>query len=79
MIKRKELTDPNSCMSKADPDEMTFVLLARDIAAPETIREWCRLRCLHGKNSPNDSQIKEAIACAEFMEISLSNKSRLKL
>ena len=34
MIKKKELSDPNSCMSKARDDEMTFVLLGRDAAAP---------------------------------------------
>jgi len=55
-------------MSRARPDEMTFVLLARDIAAPGAIREWCRLRCLYGKNTPKDEQIQEALACADAME-----------
>lgn len=68
MIKSRELTDPDSCMSRARPDEMTFVLLARDIAAPGAIREWCRLRCLYGKNTPKDEQIQEALACADAME-----------
>ena len=68
MRKKDELTNPNSCMSRANQTEMTFVLLARDITAPATIREWCRLRCLHGKNTPKDEQIQEALACAEAME-----------
>jgi hypothetical protein len=68
VIKSQELTDPHSCMSRALPDEMTFVLLGRDITAPATIREWCRLRCLHGKNRPQDPQIREALACADAME-----------
>lgn len=68
MIKAEELTNPSSCMSKAEPTEMTFVLLARDSVAPAVIREWCRLRCLHGNNSPKDVQIVEALACAERME-----------
>ena len=55
-------------MAKAFNDEPTFVLLARDITAPATIREWCRLRCLHGKNTPQDAQIKEALQMAEMME-----------
>lgn len=72
MIKTRELSDPDSCMSRARDDEMTFVLLARDIAAPGAIREWCRLRCLHGKNKPRDPQIAEALECARTMEASLA-------
>jgi len=43
--------------------------LARDKVSPAVIREWCRLRCLHGKNKPGDPQIREALECAEFMEV----------
>ena len=68
MIKSKELSDPQSCMGRARQDEMTFVLLARDVAAPGAIREWCRLRCLHGKNKSRDPQIIEALECALAME-----------
>lgn len=67
MIKRLELTDPNSCMSRARDDEMTFVLLGRDAAAPETIRFWVRKRIEMGKNEPGDPQIVEALACADRM------------
>ena len=66
MRKEQELID--GCMAKARPREMTFVLLGRDIAAPAAIREWCRLRCLHGKNAPTDPQITEALECADTME-----------
>jgi hypothetical protein len=68
MLKRDELNNPNSCLSRARIDEMTFVLLARDIAAPDTIRHWCALRCTKGKNKLTDPQIKEALACADEME-----------
>lgn len=68
MRKSEELSNPNSCMSRALPNEMTFVLLGRDFVAPAVIREWCRLRCLHGKNTPKDPQITEALACADAME-----------
>lgn len=68
MIKREELTNPQSCMSRAADDEMTFVMLARDIAAPDTIRDWCARRCVMGKNKPTDPQIKEAMACSGEME-----------
>lgn len=60
MRKRDELTDPNSCMSRAKDDEMTFVLLGRDLAAPETVRFWIEERIRRGKNKRTDPQIVEA-------------------
>lgn len=56
------------CMAKAHDDEPTFVLLARDKVAPDVVREWCRLRCLHGKNQVKDAQIQEALELANLME-----------
>lgn len=76
MRKLQEISNPNSCMSRAKDDEMTFVLLGRDIVAPAVIREWCRLRCLHGKNSQKDPQITEAMECAEAMEKEIAPKTR---
>lgn len=73
MRKRDELTDPKSCMSKAREDEFTFVLLARDEAAPETIRFWCAERIRLGKNKITDPQIVEALACADTMSIERVN------
>jgi hypothetical protein len=69
MRKRDELTDPASCMSRARDDEMTFVLLGRDAAAPATIRFWIQQRLRLGKNKANDPQIVEAYECARTMEI----------
>lgn len=68
MRKVDELRDPNSCMSKARPEEMTFVLLARDAAAPVAIRAWVHERLRLGKNGITDAQISEALSCAETME-----------
>lgn len=68
MIKKRELSDPNSCMSKADENEMTFVLLGRDLDAPETIRFWVSNRIARGKNKADDPQIVEALECAKTME-----------
>ena len=68
MRKRDELARPHSCINRAKDDEMTFVLLGRDAAAPDAIREWCRLRVHSGKNGPSDSQIVEALECASIME-----------
>ena len=56
-------------MSRANDDEMTFVLLARDIAAPFAIRAWVSERIRLGKNFVDDLQIKEALDCALRMEM----------
>ena len=66
MIKRDELE--RGCMSRARENEMTFVLLGRDAAAPVAIRAWAWERVRIGKNSPTDDQIIEALSCAETME-----------
>ena len=68
MIKREELENPNSCMSRAKPDEMTFVLLGRDKASPTAIRAWVAERIRLGKNVESDPQIIEALNCAHVME-----------
>lgn len=68
MIKSRELADPDSCMSKAREDEMTFVLLGRDKAAPVAIRAWIEERIRLGKNKLDDPQIIEALECAKIME-----------
>lgn len=68
MRKRYELTDPNSCMSRAADDEMTFVLLGRDGTAPATVRFWCQERVRAGKNDSGDPQIIEALKWADAVE-----------
>ena len=67
MIKRKELSDPSSCLSKARDDESLFVLLGRDVAAPAAIRAWIGERLRLGKNKKDDPQIVEAEQMAEQM------------
>ena len=67
MIKREELSNPNSCMSRARDDEMTFVLLGRDVAAPAAIRVWINERIRLGKNCSTDLQIMEAKCCVRVM------------
>lgn len=76
MRKVDELSNPQSCMTRADDYEMTFVLLARDVAAPETIRDWCSKRIAHGKNTWTDPQIREALSCANEMERQFEARKR---
>jgi hypothetical protein len=68
MRKRDELTNPQACMARARDDEMTFVLLARDEDAPDTIRDWIARRIRRGKNQPGDAQMVDAENCARVME-----------
>lgn len=68
MHKIEELSNPNSCINWAEDDEMVFVLLGRDAAAPYAIRQWVQQRLSLGKNDPGDDQISEALDCANEME-----------
>lgn len=69
MRKQQEITDPGSCMSRANDDEMVFVLLGRDAASPPAIRAWVHERVRLGKNSFDDPQIVDALRCADTMEV----------
>lgn len=42
MIKRDEVSNPNSCLNRAKDDEMVFVLLARDEAAAHMVGQNAR-------------------------------------
>ena len=68
MMKRKEISDPTSCLNHAEEDEIVFVLLARDPAAPLAIRAWIQERLKLDKNDPYDDQISEASECIKEME-----------
>ena len=68
MFKSDEQSHPQSCLNKALPHEMLFVMLARDRAAPDAIRAWCAKRVSLGLNHVNDPQIVEALRSATHME-----------
>jgi hypothetical protein len=50
--KREVLADPNSCLNKAGDDEPIFVLRAKDIVAPATVRFWHDLAAEHNAHEP---------------------------
>jgi len=68
MRKKDEMSRTDSCLGHAHTNEMVFVLLGRDVAAPATIRAWATERVRLGKNVDTDEQIVEALACAATME-----------
>lgn len=55
-------------MQSAHPEEMVFVLLSRDPAAPAVIRAWVAERLRLNKNKTTDQKIVEALKCADTME-----------
>lgn len=65
MTRREEITDINSCFNRANNDEMLFILMGRDIAAPGTVLSWVLERVRLGKNKMSDPQILEALAWAD--------------
>lgn len=44
MIKVKEMSDPNSCLNRSQPEEPLFVLCARDPHAPGAVEYWAYLK-----------------------------------
>jgi hypothetical protein len=72
MLKRNEFSDPSSCFNKATDDELIFVLLARDAAAPVAIRAWVAERMRLGLNRVLDKQLAEALDVAQTMEDAIS-------
>lgn len=68
MRKSEELANPNSCLNRADDDELIFVLRGHDVAAPATIRAWNRERVRLRKNRWGDPQLIEAALCADRMQ-----------
>lgn len=67
MRKREERDNPESCFNRAKDDELVFVLLERDHAAPAAIRAWCHERIMRGMNKPEDAKITEALRVADMM------------
>lgn len=79
MRKKDELTLEHTCMQHAHAEEMVFVLLSRDAAAPVAIRAWVEERLRLGKNTETDMQIIEALACARTMELENDRWKKLLL
>lgn len=78
MLKRLELSEPNSCLNKAHDEELIFVLREVDVAAPGTVRDWCSRRIKSGKNHPDDAQIVEALQWADRVEKIHENTQKFK-
>lgn len=76
MLKKDELTNPNSCLNRAAPDEPIFTLRANDPVAPRIVREWAfqyqhYKRLEKGDDQLNDKELRkyrEAMELAGEME-----------
>lgn len=67
-IKTEEMSNPNSCLNRAAPDEPVFVLLGRDKSAAVAIRAWIFNRLATGKSSEASPEIREAREFVTTME-----------
>lgn len=70
-METKANPNPNGCLARALPDEPFLVLLARDLAAPKTIRFWAEERAQMGIEEVHEQdaeQLSEALETAEAME-----------
>lgn len=61
MLKREEMSNPNSCLNRAVDDEPIFVLRAKDKASFWAVNMWIQSRMLLGMNQPNDEKIISAM------------------
>ena len=69
MTKQENIENPDSCWNKADLDELLFVILERDPAAPATVRFWCDERIRQGLNHETDAKIQNAREIASKMNL----------
>jgi hypothetical protein len=77
MLKSMERSQPDSCWNRANDDEIIFVLLGRDQAAPMAILKWCEWRISLGKNTETDQQILSArMDAAEIVYRQLGGTAR---
>ncbi len=70
-METKANPNPAGCLARALPDEPFLVLLARDKAAPDTIRFWADRRAQMGVEEEIDQdaeQLSEALTTADAME-----------
>lgn len=68
MQRKLELSLASSCLNKAHDEEVLFVMMARDAAAPDAIRAWAQRRVDLGLNKADDAEIVEAIGAADLMD-----------
>ena len=66
MLQNLELSDPNSCINKADPQEPVFVLRGQDLTSPAFVLAWAELARVLGCNP---EKVNEAILTAKKMKV----------
>lgn len=68
MLKTLEIYTDDSALNRAKSNEPLFILMGRDTAAPQAIRQWCVERIRQGKNKTGDEQVLKAVELARQME-----------
>jgi hypothetical protein len=70
MIKVDELLLKDSCLMKAENEEMLFVLRAQDISSPKIVLEWIK----ENFETCSEEKLREAFECALDMRNHLDRK-----
>lgn len=60
MIKRDELSNPNSCLNKTHDDEPIFVLRANDAVAAHVVEYWASAYVIEKQDHNTDGQLTAA-------------------
>lgn len=72
MIKRDEISNPNSCLNKSADDEPVFVLRAHDPHASNIVRTWANVRitAIVCRQKPESDMeiVRDALALADTMD-----------
>lgn len=68
MIKKDELSNPNSCLNRAQDDEPLFVLRANDPIAPHVVKAWAD-QYLQGKALGGGAQLNHVQKYREAMDL----------
>jgi hypothetical protein len=73
MLRKQELSNPNSCLNRAADDEPVFVLRAHDPLASMAVRRWAmyyetRKRTLNQWDERAKKKHAEALMLADLMD-----------
>lgn len=66
MNKMQTISDPKSCLNKAESDEPIFVLRGKDPLAAQTVRNWAEAALALGTHSVGKAQ--DALEIAQRMD-----------
>ena len=74
MYKHEELSTPNSCLNAARPNELVFVIRAKDPLAAQTVRLWADMAEGSGLHEPD-----KVDAARKWADMAEEQRTRMKI